>query len=83
MYKRDLTPRYINISDKEFDSKLEWCHNNRPILVEAKYEDIKNTFDDKNELFTLKVHVLYGYDLHFRVCKLVYEEDKEELGLDE
>ncbi len=49
MYKRDLTPRYINISDKEFDSKLEWCHNNRPILVEAKYEDIKNTFDDKNE----------------------------------
>jgi len=40
-------------------------------------------FDDKNELFTLKVHVLYGYDLHFRVCKLVYEEDKEELGLDE
>ena len=39
-------------------------------------------FDDDNELFTLKVHVLYGYDLHFRVCKLVYEEDKEELGLD-
>ena len=49
MYKRDLTPRYINISDKEFQKKLEWCHDNRPILVEAKYEEIKNTFDDKNE----------------------------------
>ena len=36
-------------------------------------------FDDENELFTLKVHVLYGYDLYFRVSKLVYEQDLEGL----
>ena len=31
-------------------------------------------FDDENELFTLKVHVLYGYDLYFRAVKLITEE---------
>ena len=40
-------------------------------------------FDDKNQLFSLKVHVMYGYDLHFRVCKLIFQKDLEELGLDE
>jgi hypothetical protein len=31
-------------------------------------------FDDENELFSLKVHVLFGYDLYFRAAKLVIED---------
>lgn len=49
MYKRDLTPRYVNISDKDFNKHLEWCKENRPICVNAKYEEIKNTYEDKYE----------------------------------
>ena len=49
MYKRDLAPHYVNISDKDFNKHLEWCKENRPICVNAKYEEIKNTYEDKYE----------------------------------
>ena len=53
-------------------------------LIKAAMVKISNLYDsnqifefdldDENELFTLKVHVLYGYDLYFRAAKLVVDD---------
>ena len=49
MYTRDIKPIYKNLSDKEFDKHVKWCLKNRPICIDAKYQDLKNTFENKYE----------------------------------